>query len=578
MSTENNVRDYLLRDLWVFEDENNQTGSKRSAIWPPTILDQVFDDQTPDRRTLRQILEDLRYEIRTGAMGNIVFPVTNVNGKDKDVTITASDLNLGNVDNTRDIDKPLSDPQRASIMNILKEYDFNVDLSPLHEHILNTSNPHGVSIADIDKGGELEKYVQALITKHNFSTLDSTHIDIRRSLSNLWLVVDRTSSSLDDKIKDVISDLRSHMDGTDAHHALFAKKEDHSNKIRSFDTDVVIDHTHYPTTKAVSDFVKKNIDEFRTTIPDIQEWISNVVIVNSEIDLPEPTSRYYRSVYVIRYGPRSFSEVAVCKKKKDVEEYYWDITETATYSKYNKNHFHDTVDGLSLNVMPIVEEILNRDGVLDRTLKSHLSDYYTKKQIDDFHFVSDIKIIPGTMDGTIRYYINDDMKTMSTDVRVAGLQRLAFMEYINEDQIKDNSIHSRHILNQAIITRHIKDGAVSPIKIACKPGHILANFDDDEGYAHEYTFKEFVDKLGLTIGGNPNPPDDNEWIEIPEITVNEEWEDKGSGPVEPADEGEIDHPTVVYEWSDGGSGDLTADENEITDQEVRDTYENPDAE
>ena len=102
-----NVRDTLLRDLCVFDDETNPSGSKRDIIWAPTVLDQVFDQLSPDHKNLRQILEDLRREVIEGTLGSVTFPVTSVNGQEGDVQLRPEDIGLGNVDNTRDADKPL---------------------------------------------------------------------------------------------------------------------------------------------------------------------------------------------------------------------------------------------------------------------------------------------------------------------------------------------------------------------------------------------------------------------------------------------------------------------------------------
>ncbi|MDE7347489.1 MAG: hypothetical protein K2N48_12220, partial [Muribaculaceae bacterium] len=471
----------------------------------------------------------MRQDILTGGRGNIIFPVTSVNGYEGDVHLTAADFGLGDVDNTRDIDKPLSIPQRAAILNMLEEYDHNIDLSMLTDHILNHSNPHGIKVDDLDVNGELEKYVQRLINRHNYSTADSTHLDIRRSLSKLWIQVDDQVKKLDTKIKSILDELRIHYEDPFAHYDLFVKKEDVENKAKSFTEEDLIDHSHYPSTRAVADYVREQLATFRKSIPNITTWISDIQVVNTRANLPEPTERYYRSTYIIRKGERSFEEIAVCRYKEDEEKYYWDITETGSYTRLDPTHFVDSANGLRINLGAIVLEMLNQDGVLESTVRDIMSEYYTKKEIDEKHFISDLVIAPGTMDGTIRFYINDDPRTMSSDIRVTGLQRLAFLEYVTEDQIWDHAVHTRHILNKAIITRHIQDKAVTPKKIACRPGYVIANIDDLTGEAHEIPINQFLEELGLTGTGGQC---ECNCTEIDPNDVDDMW-DSVQPPVEP---------------------------------------------
>jgi len=110
------VQGSIRRDLYVLEDENNPRSSQAENILPSTILDQVYDDQSPTNKNLREIIEELRQEIITGGRGNIKFPVTSVNGMTDDVVLTKKSIGLEHADNTRDIDKPLSSPQRNAVM------------------------------------------------------------------------------------------------------------------------------------------------------------------------------------------------------------------------------------------------------------------------------------------------------------------------------------------------------------------------------------------------------------------------------------------------------------------------------
>ena len=455
----------LPRDLFVLEDEKNPSGSNMKTVWPSTVLDQVFDDQSPTKRTLRQILEDLRIEIITGGKGNIVFPVTSVNGKTDDVNLTARDIGLENVDNTKDMDKPLSDPQRNSVMNILRYYNFNVDLHELYGHIASFDNPHNITVSQLDNDGKLSNLIQKYIKLHNQSTDDSTHMDIRNSINRLWDRVDAFKETANSDTTRVMSIVSEHLGDMSAHQEIFDTKEDISNKVLSFTTTTNKDHTKYPSTRAVVEFVQSQISAFEDTLPDLKDWIDDIEVVNGRDDLPMATSASYRKMFFIRHGNSSHDEIAVCRVNPDGETYSWDITPLGTYSKFDPKYFIDTIDGMSVNIGAIMDAAISENGMLDTSLSETLNQYYTKEEIDEKHFVGAIKILPGTMDGYIRYYINDDLETMSDDVRVPGLKRLAFLEWITENELWDQSVHERHILSKAVATRHLQERAVTGDKM-----------------------------------------------------------------------------------------------------------------
>jgi hypothetical protein len=120
--------------------------------------------------------------------------------------------------------------------------------------------------------------------------------------------------------------------------------------------------------------------------------------------------------------------------------------------------------------------------------------------------ITSISIVTGTMDGHIRYYINDDMDTMSEDIKVAGLKRLAYLEYVTENELWDQSVHSRHIRDRAIENRHIQDMAVTPEKIRCNNGYIIGNTIDEENpKANEISLLDLANILRPLIGGWPDP-------------------------------------------------------------------------
>lgn len=514
MST-NRLANVISRDLFILEDESNPRGSKVDHILPSTILDQVYDDQSPTNKTLRQILEELRQEIITGGRGNIVFPVTTVNGRDGDVVLTKKEIGLGRVDNTADIDKPLSVPQREAVKNMLDTYNFHVNFQELYDHIMDTSNPHDVTLDQINNNDNLTNFIKHYISLHNYSNNTTVHMDIRRSLSKLWNLVDDINNGLEDRIGSVLQTIDDHILDDSAHHAIFEKKEDISNKMLSFSTTVNNDHTKYPSTRAVVEFVADRLLSFKDTLPNVQNWIDDIKVIDNIDDLPTPSVKYYRKAFFIRKTHDSFSSVAICRLNPD-NTYSWDISNMGTYWKFNQSHFTDTTDGLSINMQSVINAILDKNGALDKSLADTLKDYYTKKQIDDFHLVNEIKILPGTMDGTIRYYINNDMTTMSDDVFIPGLKRLAYLEWVTENELWDNSVRSNHILSDSIETRHIQDKAVIPDKISCKWGYLIGNTTNPgTTTSHEVKLTELADVLRPLIGGWPDPttPGGNPWYD-----------------------------------------------------------------
>lgn len=505
MSTTNRLANVMPRDLYILEDESNPRSSKADKILPSTILDQVYDDQSPTNKNLRQILEDLKQEIITGGRGNIVFPVTSVNNLTGDIVLTKKEIGLGMVDNTADIDKPLSIPQREAVMDILDRYDFHVNMQEFYEHLMDTNNPHDVTLDQLNKNNNFDEFVKNYIAIHNYSTDTSIHTDIRRSLSILWNYVDDINNGLEDRIGTVLESLDEHIDDINAHFSLFEKKEDLSNKVLNFSATVNNDHTKYPSTRSVVEFVTNVLSTFKSGLTDVKDWIENINVIDDIKSLPTASKKYYRHLYFIRHGYDSHNNIALCRLNTD-GTYSWDISDIGTFSKFNPNHFTDTTNGLSINMSSIVDTIISENGMLDTSLSEILKDYYTKEEIDKSHLINRINILPGTMHGTIRYYINDDMTTMSEDISIPGLKRLAYLEWITEDELWDNSVRSNHIITDAIETRHIQDKSIIPDKISCKWGYVIGNMiNEDDTISHEVKLTELADILRPLIGGWPDP-------------------------------------------------------------------------
>lgn len=493
------------RKLYILDDEENPRSSKVHNVLPFSVIDDIFEDETMSK-TLRDLLNDLHYEILTGGIGNIEFPVTSVNGKTGDVVITAADLNLGRVDNTADLDKPLSTPQREAIMNILTNYDFHVNLQELYDHIMDTNNPHKVTIEQLDANGSLEEFVKKLIALHNQSREHTTHLDIRRSLATLWELVETIKNSIDEKVNDTLDTAKVHYTDQFAHYDLFSKKENLINKVNNFNKSTNNDSDKYPTTRAVSEYVTNEIKNFKDTLPNVENWIDDIKVINSADQLPNPTIKYARKAYFIAQGVTSHPDVAICRINPDGSTYSWDIMNLGSFSKFHEKYFIDTIDGMSLNLNEIAEALLADDGAFNNIIKNIFDNYYTKDEIDKSHYVTDLNIITGDELGCIKYYINNDISTMSENIKVHGLQRLAYLEWITEKELWDNSVHSRHIKDYSIETRHLQDQSVTMEKIKVPYGYMVGNTTNETlSEAHPVTLIQLADALRPLIGGWPDP-------------------------------------------------------------------------
>lgn len=515
MSSDRLLGKDLLRDLFVMDDESNPRGSKRNKVYPTTTLDQVFDDKSPINKNLRTILEELKQEILTGGLGNINFPVTSVNGLTGDVELDKTKLGLGRVDNTADVDKPLSGPQRNTIMEILSNYNFKVNLQSLYDHIMDTNNPHNVRLEQLNENNELQEYISLLINQHSLSTSDTVHRDIRRSLMRLWSRVDDLDNTIEERLGYVLEELDRHLGDENSHEELFAKKEDIVNKVTGFSKTENNDNYKFPTTRAVSEYVTNAINEYAKTTQSIDDWIEDIKVCDSRSTLPQANPSTLRHMYFIRRGNDSHSEIAICRKSDN--NYTWDISTLGDYTLFDDTYFEDSVDGITIKMSAIIDAIISENGMLDTTLSDALSKYYDKDEIDKKHFIDGIKIIPGTVDGTIRYYINDNPSTISDDIQVTGLKRLAYLEWVTENEIKEQAVQSKHIISNAIESRHIQDKSIDSTKLSCHYGNIFCNNDDPDGTTtKEITLVQLAEYLRPLIGGWPDPavPGENPWANI----------------------------------------------------------------
>jgi len=497
----NEVISVLTRDLITLDDETNPEGSGINTIYPSTTLDQVFDNRSSTNKTLRTIIEELKVDILTGGRGNINFPVTSVNGKTGNIEISPADLGLQDlIGNKPDMDKPLSDPQREAVSQMISSYRYEVDLSDLYNHINDMDNPHGVTIAQLDSSGAVTSMIKALIHSHSIDTDMNTHLDIRNQISALSSRLSNLSTAVDQTVTTTFDTIARHDTDTAAHINLFSKKEDADNKAYEIGEG---NHKSYPSTRAVVEYVTARLAEYKRSNPDVQQWIDDIIFIDNRSELPMANYGVYRKAYFIRYGNGSHPELAICRMNPDGRTYGWDISTSSTFSKFDPVYFTENADGLSINLNTITDRIMQEDSILN-SMKSQLSnlmpnimgEYYTKTAIDTFHFIRSISILPGTQDGTIRYFINEDERTMSDDIRVTGLQRLAFLEWITEGELADQAVQSRHIVDRAIEHRHMGDKAVSYKNMQASHMTMFGNLEDETNHSvQEITIPELAATL-----------------------------------------------------------------------------------
>lgn len=474
----------LTRDLYILEDEKNPLGTKADKVLPSTILDQVYDDKDPTHKNLREIIEELKIAIATGGQVIINFPVTSVNNQTGDVVITKSSLGMNKVDNTSDDEKPLSDPQRNTIMDILENYQFDVDLHLLYEHLENTNNPHSVSFEQINATGSVTELIEHLIQSHN--TDNSAHNNILQRIDSINHNIAELSEDVDTRIDAATADIARHYDDPNAHSDIMDRKEDSSRKVANV-TEENTNYDNYPSTRAMAIYVANAISDYMSSV-DFNAGIEDIIIVRSRENLPRPSSNVYMRAYFILIGNSGSLEVAVCRRNGD--EYSWDYTDTGIYSNLNSKYF-EYENGLNVKSSSIGSDLLIDQTFLDELYDivkdwdigggggGHLEDYYTKEEIDAKHFISSIGIRPGTSNGTIRFYINDDITTMSEDIHVSGLKTLAYMDKVNENTIDLASITSDHIRDNAIQRRHMDDKSVGADNLTASYMRVFGNISDD---------------------------------------------------------------------------------------------------
>ena len=282
-----NFRSYIIREQTVFDDDSNPTVSPYDIIWPVTVLDAVIDQNTAERTTLRQILDDILRRLNEGPEDlQIEYPVTSVRGymyKDEplraeflgDVIVTRESLDLENVDNTSDINKPISEPQMQWVKEKVADEILAippVDLSSLTAHLANFNNPHRVTFDQINNppGGPTNVITNHMWTIINeYDTSGDNLQDIRELIKNLTNQVNTNNNQTTTNINNFINKFDLHESNSDSHKELFDLKEDKLNKVSEWTSPYImgggsattqnLDHRKYPTTLAVTNYIERRI-------------------------------------------------------------------------------------------------------------------------------------------------------------------------------------------------------------------------------------------------------------------------------------------------------------------------------
>ena len=507
------VNSVLERDIFSVKNEELATASQIDIIYPKTNLDQVIDSTDPTHKTLRQILDELRTSIKQMGVGKLVFPVTSVNNMRGDVHITSASLNLGRVDNTSDMDKPLSPLQKTSIMDILKNYRFDVNLDDMYAHMANTNNPHNVTLEQLNASGDFTDLIDKKIREHSWNESPSVHRDIRQSLARLWHYVDEIyKEDISKKIEYTNSNFEAHLVDPSAHKLLFDKKENVDHKVNALNK-ASADYTTYPTTRAVINYIDSIKDAIVETIPQIDHYIETVYVVDKESDLPIPTKANKNHAFIIRHGSANGGNAIAVSLELAPNVYKWKIESFGALPNFDKRYFITKDGTVTLDMAKVyaandvvttamkdkLDKLLGNESewntTLDNTVREILARSYMLRSEIENRFVQSVQISPGTMNGYIGYSINNNPSTYK-EFRLTGLQSLAFLEKVTEREIQEQAIEERHYRSDSIPSRAYQEASIQRRHLAFDL--ITTIFND---VLHTKHFKLDLDgKIGVDVG------------------------------------------------------------------------------
>lgn len=580
-----NLRNYIIRETIIFDDESHPNTSPYDIVWPVTVLDAVIDQNTPERVTLRQILDQLTRRLDEGQEElQIEYPVRSVRGERYrddplrpeflgDVIVTKDSLALENVDNTADLQKPVSIYQRDWVETYVTQKISEIkppDLSSLSAHLLNLSNPHQVTFNQINVGGRngvVSDLIEAMLESHDKAS--TTHHDIRALINKLQSIVDSNNLNINEYVRDLESELTDHLNRGGQHHAqMFASKEDRMNKVGFFSSPYVnapgvgvtdLDDTHYPSTLAVANYIEARlVRPVNSSIGGNSGGIggsSNVKDISVRADdrtLPTPSAANLGQVYLtteLKDSP-GWAGLVVCRRSGS--QYTWQIEKYIPIAKMDPIYFEEGPNGWkfkpqtsTVDTLTDVELLMNY--VSDRTTGES---YYALTEIlsgsrfatgtetreifrfgelagrnvvggsdilansiDNSHFADGIltgdKLSPGT--------ITADKITKFT---IDG-SRLAngYLEYRHfpvspdyEGDMNSQIIENWHLVDRAINYTKLADYSIPNMKLSTVPGQtIKGRLSLDDGVLEDIPLYSVAQVMSQMLGTTVRLPMKSSW-------------------------------------------------------------------
>lgn len=499
-----NYRETIIKDQYAFDDESNPSTSYYDIIRPRTTLDAVFDDADAGEKTLRVILDEIKFSISHGT--GIVFPVTSVNGQSlqntgsSDVVITADsipgfDERIKKYLDTADFTENQIEEINNIVNNIISGGGTGGGTVKFVNGIGPDASGNVIITADsLDVTNELtnkiEQVTDEIIAEHNrnSSAHSSLFNSINRRIDNLTTDV----GSFDDSISALQTQLQSHNTDPSAHSNIMSIKENIANKIMSATsggTGIVesgMRDTTYPTVGSVIDYVAKMIAD--SGAEEDRKYDIHVIIINKESDLPDPTTNLINYIYMVN-----------------------DMDVTKPGEQYNGIvSYIRAGDGISVIRFPVSRTQLGEGLTTDNTGAITID---TNSPIfDDIGGGGGLNpnntvLMDGTENGTVKLSKQIGSGTPVVDTaHVFGLKALAYVQEAETQHIKNaavttekiatNGVETTNIAQFAVTTEKIYPGAVINERLAkVSPNTVKANIKNSSDYPQDTVIRNLMNPL-----------------------------------------------------------------------------------
>lgn len=210
--------------------------------------------------------EDLQAELNLKAKE--IDLENHINNKENPHEVTKAQVGLGNVDNTSDIDKPISTAAQAALdekvsdvkvngQSVVTDMVANITVPTTTNELTNNSGFITKSVDDLDNYTTTASLNDALELKANVSRVEVVENDINNLSSNI--------NTLNDSVTELQSSVGSLENDINN---LYDKKEDITNKVTTLSaqsTDI-----QYPSAKVVYDFVT-NVEDTKASKEEVEE-------------------------------------------------------------------------------------------------------------------------------------------------------------------------------------------------------------------------------------------------------------------------------------------------------------------